>query len=130
MLRRCSRQQRSQVQFSRSSSSPRAQVKRTTDSSSAMRPQVAQTAFVASWLIRPVSLTPAASEAIFGTMATSLIEPPTSGLVRRQWREGGPGATDRNECRSVGGSGGARLGGVYTLHRDRLAAGPPTDLHS
>ena len=57
-------------------------------------------------------------------MATSLIEPPTSGLVRRQWREGGPGATDRNECRSVGGSGGARLGGVYPLHRDRLAAEP------
>ena len=87
MLRRCSRQQRSQVQTCRPSSSPSAQVRRASDSSSGTRPHVAHTGRAVFSLIRPVSTAHPTPDGIFGTMATRLIEPSTSRLVLRQWRE-------------------------------------------
>ena len=87
MLRRCSRQQRSQVQTCRPSSRPSAQVRRASDSSSEIRPHVAHTGRAVFSLIRPVSTAHPTPDGIFGTMATRLIEPSTSRLVLRQWRE-------------------------------------------
>jgi len=88
MLRRCSRQQRSQVQTCRPFSTPCAQVRRETDSSSGIRPHVAHTGRVVSSLIRPVSTAHPIPDGIFGIVATRLIKLSTSRLVLRQWRKG------------------------------------------
>src|SRR5665647_3097527 len=88
MLRRCSRQQRSQVQTCRPFSTPYAQVRRETDSSSGIRPHVAHTGRVVSSLIRPVSTAHPIPDGIFGIVATRLIRLSTSRLVLRQWRKG------------------------------------------
>ena len=92
MLRRFSRLHRSHVQTCRPFSTPSAQVRRASESSSDTRPHVAQIGRVASSVIRPVSTRcarqgrgPAAGN--FGAMATPLIEPSTPRLVLRQWRD-------------------------------------------
>ncbi len=87
ILRRFSRLQRSQVQTWRPFSTPNAQVWRAADSSSGIRPHVAQTVSAASWFIAPVSTPSPAPHGIFRGMATPLIEPRTSRLVLRQWCE-------------------------------------------
>ena len=87
ILRRFSRLQRSQVQTWRPFSTPNAQVRRAADSSSGIRPHVAQTVSAAPWFIAPVSTPSPAPHGIFRGMATPLIEPRTSRLVLRQWCE-------------------------------------------
>ena len=87
MLRRFSRLQRSQVQTCRPCSTPSTQVRRAADSSSGIRPHVAQTGCDVSSFIRPVSTHGPGTTGTFNAMATGLIEPSTARLVLRQWRD-------------------------------------------
>ena len=87
MLRRFSRLQRSQVQTCRPSSTPRAQVSRAADSSSAIRPHVTQTGRALSWFIRQVSTHSRQQGRYLQAMATRWIEVSAPRLLLRQWRD-------------------------------------------
>lgn len=87
MLRRCSRLQTSHVHTGRPCSTPSVQVRRVADSSFDIRPQIAQSGGAFSSLIASVSTHRSALAGIFVTMATPMLDPSTSRLVLRQWRE-------------------------------------------